>query len=80
MLREIAMKRFVAVFFRKAIVVRGLKFSLVVGSILVLINHLYCCFAGDGIKHLESILLTYSVPYFVSSFSSTQAVLESEDA
>ena len=58
------------------IVKRGLGFSVVVGSILVLINH------GDRLNPEEfgtipiyKVCLTYLVPYVVSSLSSIQAHL-----
>ena len=59
-----------------SIVKRGLGFSVVVGSILVLINH------GDRLNAEEiatipiyKVGLTYLVPYVVSSLSSIQAHL-----
>ena len=62
--------------FEPSIVKRGLKYALVVGTILVGINH------GDRIIDGElttyqmlQIGLTYSVPYIVSSLSSVQAIL-----
>lgn len=51
--------------------------SVVVGSILTLINH------GDALYHRDltidrigKIVLTYFVPYFVSTFSSVSVLLE----
>ena len=62
-----------------SIVRRGLKFSAIVGTILVLINH------GDRFVRGEfeltqglQILLTYAVPYIVSCLSSVQSLLETE--
>jgi hypothetical protein len=60
---------------QRNIVVRGLKFSAVVGTILVAINQWDVLLAGEitaqvGLK----ILLTYSVPYVVSTLSSVQAL------
>ena len=61
-----------------SIVSRGLRFSAIVGTILVLINH------GDRIILGEfdttqgfQVLLTYAVPYIVSCLSSVQSLLES---
>ena len=53
------------------IVARSLRISLVVGTILVLINHLDSIVAGamNGVL-AGKILLTYMVPYAVSSYSS----------
>ena len=64
---------------KPSIVKRGLKFSIVVGTILIAINH------GDTIlkgnltpTHLYKMALTYSVPYIVSSLSSIQALLQQQ--
>ena len=58
-------------FLQTKVVVTALKVSLVVGSLLALINHGDKLLAwelepGDGWR----ILLTYLVPYLVSSYSS----------
>lgn len=55
----------------------ALRLSLVVGSLLVLINH------GDAIldhRHLEwgKIFLTYLVPYGVSTYTSVKKDLATE--
>jgi hypothetical protein len=57
--------------FSPAIVARSLRISLVVGTLLVLINQLDALVAGtmNGIL-AGKILLTYMVPYAVSSYSS----------
>lgn len=59
---------------------RAIKVALVVGSILMLINH------GDvilnnglSIKEFIKITLTYLVPYCVSTYSSTEAVCAVEN-
>ena len=46
------LQRYIAALLRKDIIVRGLKYSIVVGTILVIINHLDCCFVGDGSRGL----------------------------
>jgi len=61
------------------VVLRSLKVSLVVGSILTFINHFdtilaYGLNGNVGIK----ILLTYCVPYCVSTYSSVSAMLNFE--
>jgi hypothetical protein len=62
------------------IVKRGFKYSLVVGTVLVLINHGDSILAADVSQtQVWKILLTYMVPYVVSSLSSVQALLASED-
>ena len=61
---------------RPSISIRGLKFAIVVGPILIAINHGDAILAGE----LESASyvkmgLTFMVPYAVSCFSSVGAVL-----
>ena len=57
------------------IVKRGRKFSLIVGTILVLINHLETLLYGEiDLILIRKIILTYAVPYVVSSLSSVQAI------
>ena len=57
------------------IVLRAFKLALIVGSILMLINH------GDVLLNNEltskgfiKIIVTYFVPYCVSTYSSTEAI------
>jgi len=66
---------FLSLAFSKAVVTMALKVAMVVGSILALINH------GDTIinmtftpKNLTQILLTYLVPYCVSTWSAVKAI------
>ena len=66
-------KRTLALASEPSIVLRGLKYAVIVGSILVAINH------GDRVLHGTistyqwcQIALTYAVPYVVSSLSSVQ--------
>ena len=62
------------------IVARSLRISLVVGTILVLINHLDSLIAGTVNGALAGkILLTYMVPYAVSSYSSYCALRDAGD-
>lgn len=60
---------------RRPVVVRALKFMVVVGCILAAINHGDAILAGkvDG-PRLRRILLTFAVPYIVSTFSSVAAM------
>lgn len=71
--------RFLAHWFRRETVNRALKIAGVVGPILTLINQY------DVLLRLEfsfrfwmKVLLTFSVPYCVSSFSSARAYMEQE--
>jgi hypothetical protein len=66
---------FLAVALRADVVARALKMSVIVGTLLMLINH------GDAIWRLEvggwrafRIGLTYLVPFTVSTLSSTAAI------
>jgi hypothetical protein len=63
--------------FQPSVVRRGLRYAIVVGSVLISINH------GDAILHgnvdgsrLRRIALTVVVPYLVSTFSSVGAIRE----
>jgi hypothetical protein len=63
------------------IVARSLRISLVVGTILVLINHLDALLSGNITPGLlVKIVLTYMVPYSVSSYSSYCALRDASRA
>ena len=58
-------------------VARGVAYAVVVGGILILINH-FDLIAGDGritVARLVKMGLTIVVPYLVSTFSSVGAQL-----
>jgi hypothetical protein len=56
---------------------RATRTMLVVGTILVIINHAGPMLAGDFTHHrFLRILLTMAVPYVVSTVSSVGAILE----
>ncbi|NKB89601.1 MAG: phosphoenolpyruvate protein kinase [Acidobacteria bacterium] len=58
-------------------VLRGLKFALVVGTILITINHGDAILAGDvDATRAMKMALTALVPYLVSTFSTCGARLE----
>lgn len=62
---------------RRSIVVRGLKYGAVVGSILIVINHGNAIAEGTvDSTRLIQMLLTLLVPYCVSTASSVGAVME----
>jgi hypothetical protein len=67
-----------AVAFEGRVVRRALAFAVVVGSVLIAINHGDALFAGDvgGTRWLK-MGLTLLVPYVVSTWSSVLAVRES---
>jgi len=60
-----------------SVVKRGIKYSIIVGSVLTFINHGNNLLEGQvsSIRILK-IGLTYMVPYVVSSLSSIQALLD----
>jgi hypothetical protein len=62
---------------RRTVVIRGLKFAVVVGAILITINHGDAILRGqlDLIRYLK-MGLTVMVPYVVSVFSSVGAMVE----
>lgn len=69
------MRDFVAIAFSRAVVRRALGYAVVVGAILIAINHADALLRGDvdvvrGLK----MALTVLVPYAVSTLSSVQAI------
>lgn len=59
------------------IVQRSLKVSAVVGTILIVINHGEAVLARDiDTQRLIKMLLTYCVPYLVSTYSAVSTTLE----
>jgi len=65
----------------KRVVVRGLKYALVVGSILIVINHGNAIVDGalDSTRLIQMVL-TLLVPYCVSTASSVGAIIDHRDA
>ena len=62
---------------RKPIVMRGLKYGIVVGSILIIINHGNAMAAGTvDTTRMIQMVLTVLVPYCVSTASSVGAVID----
>ena len=61
----------------KPIVVRGLKYGLVVGSLLIVINHGNAIIDGsvDSARVIQ-MMLTLLVPYCVSTASSVGAIID----
>jgi len=54
---------------------RAFKVSLVVGTILMIINHGDAIVAGEvGVNRLIKILLTYCVPFLVSLYAGFSAL------
>ena len=59
---------------RQAVVQRALRIALIVGTLLIIINHGPALLSGDlSPMRVLQILLTYLVPYGVSTYSSVMA-------
>jgi hypothetical protein len=73
------MKRWIDLATSAPVVRRALGYAVVVGSVLILINHGDAIVAGEiGGRRLFKMGLTALVPYLVSTFSSAGALLEAE--
>ena len=74
------MNRWTCTACKKEIVVQSIKVALVVGTLLVAINYGEKFLAG-GIRRGDvfRIILTYFVPYGVSTYASVQAILRREN-
>ena len=73
------LQRWLQVARRPSVVRRAIKVSLVVGTLLVAINHGPYLWAGDITPfRLFQIALTYVVPYCVATWSSVAALMERE--
>ncbi|MEN8161034.1 MAG: nitrate/nitrite transporter NrtS [Myxococcota bacterium] len=71
------LRRWLAVAAERAVVVRACKFAVVVGAILIGINHGDALLAGEvDAGRLSRMGLTVLVPYAVSTLSSVGAILE----
>ncbi len=65
--------------FEKRCVARSLKVALVVGTVLALINHFDSIVSASlGVTEMFQILLTYAVPYSVSTFGSAMQAAQME--
>jgi len=71
---ESTLKIFIKNFFRYETIYRAIKVAIIVGPILIIINH------HDSLLHLElsnhlyfKIALTFLVPFCVSAYSSARA-------
>ncbi len=63
--------------FQPSVLRRGLLYAVVVGAVLVAINHGDAILRGDvDAGRLLRIVLTVLVPYLVSTFSSVGAIRE----
>ena len=74
-----SLRRFFYYWFIKETVIRACKVAAIVGPILTVINQYDVLLHGNFSLHLfMKILLTFIVPYSVSSFSSARAYMDRE--
>ncbi len=68
------MKQWLSMAFEATVVRRALKYAVVVGAVLIAINHGDAILTGNvGHVHILKMALTVVVPYLVSTFSSVGA-------
>ena len=73
------MGRWLEVALRKDVVKRSSKVSLIVGTLLTVINQLDLLLTqGLDATLIFKVLLTYCVPYCVATYSSVGAILEQD--
>lgn len=66
---------FIGLALSRKVVLSALKVSIIVGTLLAIINHGGAIIAMDiSVDRISKILLTYLVPYCVSTFSSVNAI------
>jgi len=71
------MPEWLAIACERGTVIRGLQFAVVVGAVLIAINHGDAILAGNVDRtRLLKMLLTVAVPYLVSTLSTVGARLE----
>ena len=71
------MKEWIRLAFQISVIKRALKYALIVGFILTIINHGDAILAGQITPgRVLKILLTVMVPYVVSTLSSVGALME----
>lgn len=74
------MNSWIKIALRKDVVLRGLKVGGIVGTILVVINQGDLLLVGrPSLEALWKILLTYCVPYCVSTYASVSAIRSASD-
>jgi len=74
------MKEWLAIAFKKDVVRRGLKVSLIVGTILVAVNQGDAIISGNlGDAAVWKIPMTYLVPYCVSTYVAVAAIIARRD-
>jgi hypothetical protein len=74
------MNSWISIALRRDVVTRGLKVGGIVGTVLVAINQGDLLLAGNpSAEVFWKILLTYSVPYCVSTYASVSAIRSASD-
>ncbi len=75
------MKNWIETATRPDIVLRGVRVGLIVGTILVAINQGNRLLAGEwSMEIFLKILMTYLVPYCVSTYASVSAILAQQSS
>lgn len=70
------MQEWLSVACQRSVVLRACKYAVVVGAVLITINHGDALLAGDvDLRRLLKMGLTVGVPYVVSTLSSVGATL-----
>lgn len=70
------LRRWFSLAIEKNTLKRSIKVAMIVGTLLMLINHGDIIFKGEiQLNHMLKILLTYLVPYLVSTYSSVESKL-----
>ena len=71
------MREWLRLCFEKKVMLRALKYAIIVGLILVTINHGDAVIRGEvGRQQVVQMMLTFLVPYTVSTLSSVGAIRE----
>ena len=71
------MREWLRMCFRKTVMRRSLKYSIIVGTLLVAINHGDTIIRGEvETQQIAKMMLTFLVPYTVSTLSSVGAMRE----
>jgi hypothetical protein len=73
------LRSWVDIAFSRPVVLRALRYAVVVGALLIAINHGDAILRGDlSLARLLRMLLTTLVPYAVSTLSSVEAARDSD--
>ena len=74
------MREWISIATERSVVLRGLRYAVLVGAILIAINHGTALARGEvDVERLLQMGLTVMVPYLVSTFSSVGAIRQRSD-